>query len=365
MYDRGRGLGRGHADPSAVRVRDAGQVLADTFDRFSASLNAAKQQIVNALQQADSPQDIAGLRAQIIGTSQSDHHSCHKSDITLAANSTVLYPILAISAAELPPPYVQITDFFVTTCGTGNAIQAAVLQPQGGALNLPPGNDTIRKEVFIKGPTASSTRKALEALLHYTEKILSGNWGYMDNPSNQYTVAGPNGAWHYKRRCSQNGGYHTLPNGPRRQQSRGGKMASQPPHELSTLGDQITALVKDHLASVEKRETAKAECKKAEEMAGIGGMREQILDNVKVLYPLDGKLNPGHYELVGREEFIVTTVGDKNVFHAEVVYQQPNEHYFLRTKTVFLRGPDSESIAGALMGLLCLTTSRLQRHQAN
>ncbi|KAK4505053.1 hypothetical protein PRZ48_003016 [Zasmidium cellare] len=162
-------------------THNAAVVLTNAINQIGANLAAIPHRIVAALQQIDPPQDVAGLHAQII------------------ANSRVLYPILVTSTDGPRPDYVQVPDLFVVTSGKGTAIQATVLQPKGGLVNLPPGNDTFYKEVLIKGPTASSTRRALQALLHYTEDILSDDSSHMLTPMNQQTVAGPDGAWHYKK----------------------------------------------------------------------------------------------------------------------------------------------------------------------
>lgn len=119
----------------------------------------------------------------------------------IAANSTVLYPILTSNTATATAtPSVQVPEFFVVTSHMGNVIQAVVLRNEDVAFfGILPGDHTVRKEVFIKGPTAPTTRKALEVLLRYTEDIKATKWSdHMRIPFGQNAVPGPNGAAHYK-----------------------------------------------------------------------------------------------------------------------------------------------------------------------
>lgn len=79
-------------------------------------------------------------------------------------------------------------------------MQAAVHFTPGPAMTVPPGHLTVMKDVLIRGPTANTTRIALEALLRLTEEILGNYWGTcVRMPYAQYTQAGANGGVHYKR----------------------------------------------------------------------------------------------------------------------------------------------------------------------
>lgn len=151
------------------------------------------------------------------------------------------------------------------------------------------------------------------------------------------------------------------------------EVAVQPSTDLSAVGDELAAPIKDYVNLAIDQNTGGGQTKKTDGPAEISGIREQVLGkrptccctrlynatnkhalsaNATVLYPLMNAPDFGNHGNL-RPEFCLITIKESEGLRAVVVHQpiwhnNPMTHY----KSTFLQGKPMESTAAALENLL-------------
>ncbi|KAK4505054.1 hypothetical protein PRZ48_003017 [Zasmidium cellare] len=140
--------------------------------------------------------------------------------------------------------------------------------------------------------------------------------------------------------------------------SRRTEMATQPTPDLTGLGEEITDIVKQYLARVEKQKATEAEAKEAEEPDDVAGMRTQIIANAEILFPIS-KISEDFGQGCPITELFVVVVRENKQYRALALTQRPARGYMPVEKTLFLRGEPANSMAGAFKKLLVHTCDLL------
>ncbi|KXT03847.1 hypothetical protein AC578_8967 [Pseudocercospora eumusae] len=142
-------------------------------------------------------------------------------------------------------------------------------------------------------------------------------------------------------------------------------MASSITIDLSNIGDKVAAAIQESMEKMvnEKVAAATKDTKKTDEEHTIAGLREQILANSTLLFPILLKRSwrdTHSTSEIKRSELSVITCGEGTTIRAHVLYKVNGEG----TNFVLLDSDDAPDQAGALRKLLGVSSMLLNKIHA-